>query len=214
MKKTILAALAAIALAAPASAAILSVSGPLSSAGVAAAKIGAPADVGNSGAGALGMLGFDELQGVTLGAALAVDGGFIAAGTVVDSHMIFLNRPDTAISSINHGTSGLGPVEWTFSGMILGVMSDNGGGLEAASNAILGAPGTSYPGGFINRGFEPTNPDFYTILSADTLGVGMLVSQPGDWIRVVTAPVPLPAAGWMLFAGLGALGWLSRRRAA
>jgi len=214
LKKFYLSALGALALATPASAALVSVSGPLSSAGAAAAIIAAPADVGNDGAGALGMLGFDERQGVTLGAALAVDGGFIASGSVVDSHMIFLNRPDKANIAITHGTTA-SPVEWTFSGAILGVMSDNGGTLEDASNGILGALSTSYPGAFTNRGFESANPDFYTILSANTLGVGMLVSQPGDWIRVVTAtPVPLPAAGWMLFAGLGALGFLSRRRAA
>lgn len=214
MKKQIIAALAAIALAAPASAAIVSVSGPLSNKGEAAAIIAAPIDVGNDDAGALGMLGFDEQQGVTLGAALAVDGGFIAAGTVVDSHMIFLNKPAGVSGAITHGVGGAGPVEWVFSGAILGVMSDGPGTLEAASNSVLGAVGTIYPVAFTARGMEGS--DDYSLLGLNSLGVSMQITQPGDWIRVVTAatPVPLPAAGWMLFAGLGALGCLSRRRAA
>ena len=29
---------------------------------------------------------------------------------------------------------------------------------------------------------------------------------------VAPAPIPLPAAGWMLLAGLGGMGWMARRR--
>lgn len=56
--------------------------------------------------------------------------------------------------------------------------------------------------------------------------VSMRVLNPGEalrrarvdaqmtWEPGTLAPIPLPAAGWMLLAGLGALGTLARRRAA
>lgn len=39
------------------------------------------------------MIGFSEKQNVKLSSNLAIDGGFIAAGQLVSSHMIFLNTP-------------------------------------------------------------------------------------------------------------------------
>jgi hypothetical protein len=120
---------------------------------------------------------FNERQNVPLAAPLAVDGGFIAAGTVVNSHMIFLNT-EGDVGAVDDG------VEWTFNGPILGVMSDQGGTLEAASSPILGAPGTTYPGAFPYRGMEPR--DSYTV-AGNKITVNMGVSEPGDWIRVVTA---------------------------
>ena len=210
--KTFLASLCFAILAVPASAAIVSVSGPLSSAGALASIIAAPTSVVDDAPGAenTGMQGFSEVQGFTLLSDLAVDGGSIAAGTIVDSHMIFLNSSGTTF--IRHGIGQGGPVQWTFDGTILGVMSDQRGTLEAASNSILGALGTAYPGGFGARGLEGN--DFYSV-AGNVLSLGMAVSEPGDWIRVVTqapAPVPLPAAGWLLIAGLGALGAAARRR--
>ena len=218
MKKVILTAVFA-AMAAPSSAAILSVSAQLSSAGTAAEIIAAPLSIIDDAPGAenTGMQGFNERQGVTLAGAVAVDGGSIAAGTVVDSHMIFLNGSGSSL--LTHGFGQDGGVQWTFSGTILGVMSDSNGTLEAASNSVLGAVGTTYPGSFGARGlegnpFDNFNDDFYSF-TGSVLTLGMRVTEPGDWIRVVTAspaPVPLPAAGWMLIAGLGALGAAARRR--
>ena len=220
MKKFLLSAVLA-AMALPSSAAIISVSGQLSSAGTAAAIIAAPLSVIDDAPGAenTGMQGFNERQGVTLAGALAVDGGSIAAGTIVDSHMIFLNGAGSGL--LTHGFGQDGGVQWTFSGTILGVMSDSNGTLEAASNSVLGALGTTYPGSFGARGlegnpFDNFNDDFYSF-AGNVLTLGMRVTEPGDWIRVVTAspaPVPLPAAGWMLIAGLGALGAAARRRRA
>lgn len=142
--------------------------------------------------------GFDERSRVTLSDDLAVDGGSIPAGTTVDSHMVFLNVPDGtpgATTDFNR--------TWTFDGPVLGVMSDSGGALEVASSPMLGAPATTYPmSPFANRGLDlpagslargagGTSDEGYTI-DGDRITVGMTVSQPGDWIRVVTQSAHVP----------------------
>jgi len=189
--------------------ALVSVSGALSNVGAPAAIISAPALINNLAVSNLGQQGFDEKQNVLLGANLAVDAGIIAAGMRVDSHMIFFNRVRGS-AAVNHFG-----VNWVFNGNILGVMSDNGGLLEAASNGVLGAAGTLYPGAFSNRGLESLT-DSYTILG-NILNVGMHVTSPGDWIRVVTlssgvSPIPLPAALPLYGAGLAVLGLIGWRR--
>ena len=126
---------------------------------------------------------FNERQGVTLLANLAVDDGVIPAGTVVDSHMIFLNT-DGNVTVYDYG------VAWTFNGLILGVMSDGTGSLEVASSPILGAVGTTYPAApFSARGME--SDDGY-VVSGNTITVDMGVSEPGDWIRVITRSGQVP----------------------
>ena len=144
-----------------------------------------------SGGGAIntGQQGFDEMQDVVLAADLDVDGAVdIPAGTVVDSHMIFLNTDETIAGTTFHFG-----VTWTFDGAVLGVMSDKPGALEVASSGALDAALTTYPaGGFDNRGIE-ANPgctagngnDGYSV-AGNSITVCMLVIEPGDWIRVVT----------------------------
>jgi hypothetical protein len=167
-----------------AEAAIMLWSGPPSSRGVDPAIIPAPENALNSEAFNSGMEGFDEAQGVLTTAAYATDSGVIPAGTLVNSHMIFLNAED--------GTAAMSHVDvtWIFDGPIVGVMSDSNGNLEAASTSELGAPGTNYTVGppgqvapYPARGME--GGDSYTF-GGNTITVNMGVSQPGDWIRVIT----------------------------
>lgn len=199
----------------PASAALVSVAGGLSSVGGPAAIIAAPSDALDDSVANRAMQGFNEAQGVTTSVAHSTDGGSIAAGTLVDSHMIFLNSAGNL--NITHSN-----VVWTFSAPILGIMSDPNGNLEAASTFELGAPGTNYTVGapgqaapFSLRGLESN--DSYSLVDAFTLQVSMQVAEPGDWIRVVTAHVPLPGAVWMFLSalgGLGLFGWRRRRMVA
>jgi hypothetical protein len=130
---------------------------------------------------------FDERQCVFLTSDLPVDGGPIPAGTIVSSHMIFLNTKGTTSASDQN-------VSWNFDGSILGVMSATGGTLEAASSPFLGDPTTIYSAAFPNRGMESN--DSY-LVAGDTITVNMSVAEPGDWIRVVTdAQVPCDNVKW------------------
>ena len=174
----------------PAKGELIGVSGPVSSMGALPAIIAAPANALDDDVTNEGMQGFDEQQGVTLPVPIAVDGGSIPTGTIVDSHMIFLN-------SANDESGGMVEiahydVKWTFDGDILGVMSNNWGTYEANSTDLLGASGTNYDAPYSARGMEspsgPSGPwpnDGYT-KSGNELIVGMSVRAPGDWIRVIT----------------------------
>lgn len=161
------------------------------------------------------MKGFNEKQNFTLEKALMLDGKkTIAAGTRISSHMIFLNQPDQFKSKLVAGAT------WLFSGNILGVISSANGSLQTASD-YLGAPGTIYPGSFKARGLESNNPGGSNLLKGDgyringnELSLAMHVTQPGDWIRVITAaddtssaaavPEPATITGVLVAGAIGA----------
>lgn len=153
--------------------------------------------------------GFDELQGVVLSRTINVDGGTIAKGTKVDSHLIFLNTQGNTRADDRK--------RWVFSGDIIGVMSNKSGSLMGDSNDLLAAfndyftTGSSLP--FNAAGLEQNNiatGDGYTVLGA-VLDLRMVVTEPGDWIRVVTvSEVPVPAALWLFAPAL--MGFLGLRR--
>jgi len=204
---------------------IVSVNGPASNLGAFAEIIDAPADVREDASFNMAQQGFDEVQDYTLLTDLAVDDGSIVAGLTVDSHMIYLNTgPGHDMTVANQFG-----VAWIFSGDILGVMSNRSGSLEINSNSALGAPGTIYPDASFNlRGLEGNHwddsgcsADCYNVVG-DTLYLSMWVSEPGDWIRVVTLsdtitlPVPrvdVPTPTTLLLFGLGLAGAGLRRRA-
>jgi len=117
--------------------ALIGVSGDPSSFSIAPEIIDAPYHVLDDLTFNIGMQGFDEIQGFTTTVRHIHDYGVIEAGTLVDSHMIFLNSPgDLLITHYN--------VDWTFSGNIIGVMSDSSGIFEADSSFELGNPDTNY----------------------------------------------------------------------
>ena len=127
-----------------------------------------------------------------------MDGGVIPAGTLVSSHMIFMNQQNgTAGGTVHTG------VEWTFDGTILGVMSDINGNLEAASTPILGAPGSIYGAPFDSRGLESN--DSY-LVAGNVFTLNSHITQPGDWVRVVTEARCVPETTGL---GTAALGFLS-----
>ncbi len=164
----------------------------------------APASVTNATLTNTGLLGFNEQQGVLLTDALSVNGGTIAAGTRVDSHMIFLNKPSNLGGTLTHTG-----VDWTFSGQILGVMIDVNGLDEAASTSILGAMGTTYET-FNNRGLESNDA---VVINGMTLTTSFRVTQPGDWIRVITvSEVPIPAALPLFLSALTGGAFFTRKK--
>lgn len=169
--------------------------------------IATPATIGEDDPTNRVIQAFNEGSSILLAADLAIDGGVIAAGTYVDSHMIFLNTAGgldvTATGSFN------------FSAEILGFMSSQSGTNLFTSDSILNGPVTYVAGGYgNNRGLENNdNADFYTQNGMFDVDVGMHVTEPGDWMRVVTvAAVPVPAALPLLLAGLGAFGFVGRRK--
>lgn len=220
--KTILGA-SALALTLPtfASAAIVSAVGAdaFGAGGSGAASIVTPADVLEDGASNTAQQGFDEVQNhTTLQAYSYLDNALmtqsLAAGSVIDSHMIFLNTDGSARADHED-------VTWTFTGKIIGLMANRNGSMEIASSAELGAAGVTYEfgtGGVLDaRGLEDingnqSNDDAFSF-SGNVLTLTMRVTEPGDWVRVITevAPVPVPAGLPLLLTGLGVFGFLRKR---
>jgi len=164
--------------------------------------ISAPTSVGDTRNSA--PQGFNEITGFSLLDDLAVDGGFIAAGTRVDSQMIFLNPS-------RGNTINFNGARFLFDGIILGVMSDIA--LVDISNSFLGNPGTSYAGA--NSGMEPGTRLFpFGIEGYTTSGNRLSLSLTGnDFIRVITAsnsvippPVPVPEPSGLALFVAGLLG--------
>jgi hypothetical protein len=140
----------------------------------------------------------NEQKNVELGADVAVMGGVIAAGTKVDSHYVWFDPEDRLA----------GKADFTFTGKILGIIIGKAG-LEA-TETVLGLADVTY---LYPRLVGLEIGDF--VISADNvLTINWRTSSPGDHIRVITAAVPVPAAGGLLALGLLGLGALRRRKSA
>jgi hypothetical protein len=160
--------------------------------------------------------GWDEAQGVVLKNDVYVDinssgtynsnsdlAGFraakIAAGTSVDSHLLYFDPKNTA--SVQN-------VTFTFSGTILGVIVESDRFYNSAhgftdyflSSDFLrnsATPAANYPTShFNNRGLEMGAP--HDSLSVSVSGHTVTIdefqaSSPGDQVRVLTAAVPEPS---------------------
>ncbi len=145
---------------------------------------------------------FNERQGVTLASPLAVDittpGAYgtgscpcvhlttLPSGTVVDSHLIH-NDNHTGGTTFRSG-------DVTFPTDVVGVMINE---TRLSASDILGAPGTVYPTGNVNRGLElgGTGGDLIT-LSSDlrTVHVALNTTSSVDQVRVLTRHNSPPVA--------------------
>lgn len=166
---------------------------------------------------------WDETQGFTLTSNLKVDavssGTYtvasdlpvvqpeISAGSVVNSHYIHFDSPASnaaaAVGSVTFGEDILGVI----------VMGDSNGTPKTLDLSDYLASGTLHDDNLNHRGLELDSSDWFGI-SADrrTLNYGFAITQPGDRIRVVTAPEPVSILG--MVAGIGMLVNSRRRKSA
>lgn len=167
-----------------------------------------PAAVGNNRINVNSTLfGFDEGI-VTLTSDLAFAGGTIAAGTRVESHLVFFdprNKNDSVSASVS------------FEQAIIGFITTKTDLL--ATNSLFGLASVRYRSGGA-LGLE--GGDAVSIAAANgnqlILNLTEKANNPvGDYMRVftlapVTAPVPEPSTYAMFLAGILCMGLLSRRR--
>lgn len=130
---------------------------------------------------------FDEQQSVVLGSSLAFDQltditpGEIAQGTCVNSHYIHFDNVGES------GKRGVGSA--TFDAPIIGLLTSDA--TLDATDATLGAGGTTYDNGLTNRGLEQGAPtwnfqDIIFDVSGDTLSFDLQVFNVFDGLRVIT----------------------------
>lgn len=179
------------------------------SAGAVFAQLGPQAMVGGVGIPVAGknVMGMNERTGVTLGGPLAVDGGMLATGTKVDSHIVWSNF--TATSGI--------VAKVQFAHKILGIITTSQGALNylGASNPVVGLLTTTYLNAN-NWGME--NGAVFAglregVVISGTNEITFTSTGMGpDYVRVLTA---VPEPGSVAILSLGAVGLIAagyRRR--
>ncbi len=97
----------------------------------------------------------------------------------------------------------------TFDAPILYMLDDQA---EMAATAGLGKPGVTYDYSHPNMGLDVVDKTTTSFAGA-TLTLAWNGSDPGDHVRILTA-VPEPQTFALMLAGLGLIGWFSRRRTA
>lgn len=190
--------------------------GGIVSTGGSAELIAAPADARlNALTSATQVRVWNERQFVTLADGLTVNASapglyngpadlsssVIASGTVISSHYVHFDSPA--------GTSANATGALRFDGDIVGVICVGDSGTDRfLDRSDFLSSGTLYGDGIEARGMELSNNEFFRI-SNDRRGIefSMRISNPGDFIRVVTVPAPSVAA----LGGIG-LAFASRRR--
>jgi len=127
----------------------------------------------------------------------------VLQGTIVRSHYIHFDAPPGGSGAIQ------GFVK--FDRPIIGVIVLNTPGFRFLDDSdFLGAP-TLFTSGSDFRGMEMVNDSFTITVSGDTIQFSMGISQPGDFIRVLTEG-DVPAPGVLSLGGLSLLGFSRRRR--
>jgi hypothetical protein len=177
-------------------------------------------DTNSSMSGGIGTL-TDIFNGATAtasasstGISASVNGSITVAGDSLSASASFIEQ-----YSLAPGAS----VTFTvpYDAQISGSSLLNGGELLVALDANLQA---TSPNGFVNQAFvfeastDQEKNDVFSDTITNTTGStfdGFLrVNLVADESASDTAPVPLPAAGWLLFSGIGGLAALTRRRKA
>lgn len=167
-----------------------------------------PAAVGTNRINVNSMLfGFDE-RIVTLTSDLAFAGGTIAAGTRVESHLVFFD-PRNKNNSVSASVS--------FEQAIIGFITTKTDLL--ATNSLFGLTSVNY-GTAGALGLEGGDAVSITAANGNQLNLNLTekANNPvGDYIRVFTlapavTPVPEPSTYAMFLAGILCMGVLSRRR--
>lgn len=130
----------------------------------------------------------------------------LAAGTTVNSHALYFDPITSAGATAT----------FTFDGTILGIIVLSG--TSAANDKFLASdylipasiPTANVATGHFNaRGLE-FGPETVLFNGSNSLTVNLRASNPGDQIRVITAPVPEPASFGALAIGMAA--FFRRRR--
>ena len=139
----------------------------------------------------------EESQGVTVPVTLTTFGGTVPAGTVVDSTLVWV---DPSVLMNTQATI-------DFSSDIVGIIV--GSVTLFLTESLFGSDVVTY---FYDSMTGLERIDRLFIVDENTITINFWTDNPGDYIRVLTAtPIPVPAAGLMLLAGLGALGAMRRR---
>lgn len=160
---------------------------------------------------------FNEKQGLTLSSGLLVNfvapgftsSGIIAAGTRVSSHFVHFDSVDDGISPARLTGS------VSFDAPILGLIFSDA--RLNATDQLLGALGTTYPGGVAGRRFASGEAgDLFSISGGQlTFNFTSVVGDRFvDQMRVVTAAVPTPGSLALAGVALLALAGVGRRRSA